>query len=97
MKKGKIIRKKYDPEFKMDAVKLAEKIGTSNAAQKLDIPLACLQRWKSKKNVPVEKSHDVVRLQAEVKKLKQELSQEKAVVELLKKATAFFSKQEALK
>ena len=26
MKKGKIIRKKYDPEFKMDAVKLAEKI-----------------------------------------------------------------------
>ena len=94
MKKGKIIRRKYDTEFKIDAVKLAEKIGTTKAAQKLDIPLVCLQRWKSKKNLPVEKSHDVIRLQAEVKRLKHELHQEKAVVTLLKKATAFFSKEE---
>ena len=94
MKKEKIIRRKYNPEFKMDAVKLAEKMGATNAAEKLDIPLTCLQRWKCKKNVPVEKSHDVVRLQTEVKKLKQELVQEKAVVELLRKATAFFSKEE---
>ena len=43
MKKEKIIRRKYKPEFKMDAVKLAEKMGATNAAEKLDIPLTCLQ------------------------------------------------------
>ena len=86
-------RRKYAPEFKQDAVKLAEKIGVSNAAGKLDIPLNNLQRWKSQNNLPIEKSQDVLKLQMEVKRLKKELAEEKAITELLKKATAFFSKE----
>ena len=45
--KKKRERRKYIPEFKQDAIKLAEKIGITNAANKLDIPLNNLQRWKS--------------------------------------------------
>ena len=88
-------RRKYAPEFKQDAVKLAEKMGVSNAANKLDIPLNNLQRWKSQKNLPIEKSQDVLKLQLEVKRLKKELTEEKAITEFLKKATAFFSKENA--
>ena len=92
MKKGDT-RRKYAPEFKQDALELAEKIGVSNAARKLNISLSCLQRWKCQKNLPIEKSQDVLKLQREIKKLKKELAEEKATVEILKKATAFFSKE----
>ena len=86
-------RRSYTPEFKQDALELAEKIGISNASRKLSISLSCLQRWKCQKNIPIEKSQDVLKLQREVKRLKKELSEEKAIVEILKKATAFFSKE----
>ena len=73
-------RRKYAPEFKQDAVKLAEKMSVSNVANKLDIPLNNLQRWKSQKNPPIKKSQDVLKLQLEVKKLKKELAEEKAIL-----------------
>ena len=86
-------RRRYSLEFKQDAIKLAENIGVGETAKKLNIPLSSLQRWKCQKNIPIEKSQDVVKLQREVKRLKKELSEEKAVVEMLKKATAFFSRE----
>lgn len=92
MKRTKI-RRQFSPEFKQDAVKLAEKIGVSATAEKLGIHPNNLQRWKAKKSLPIEKSQDILRLQIEVKRLKKELAEEKAVVEFLKKATAFFSKE----
>ena len=92
MKKG-TKRRKYPTEFKLDAIRLAEKIGVGEAAKKLSIPLGSLQRWKCQKNIPIERSQDVIKLQMEVKRLKKELAEEKAIVEMLKKATAFFSKE----
>ena len=86
-------RRKYPPEFKQDAIKLAEQIGVGKAADKLDIPLSCLQRGKCQTNLPIEKSQDVLKLQREVKRLKKELAEKKAIVEILKKATAFFSRE----
>ena len=64
-------RRRYDPEFKQDAVELAKKIGISPAAKKLDIPLNNLQRWKSQ-SLPIEKSQDVIKWQTEVKRLKKQ-------------------------
>ena len=75
--KKKRERRKYVPEFKQDAIKLAEKIGITNAANKLDIPLNNLQRWKSQKNLPIEKSQDILKLQLEVKKLKKNCQRKK--------------------
>ena len=92
MKKG-TDRRIYSPEFKQDAIKLAENIGLGQAAKKLNIPLSCLQMWKCQKNIPIERSQDVVKLQVEVKRFKKELAEEKAIVEMLKKATAFFSRE----
>ena len=84
-------RRRYSPEFKQDAIKLAESIGVGETAKKLNVPLSSLQRWKYQRNIPIEKSQDVLKLQREVKRLKKELAEEKATVEILKKATAFFS------
>lgn len=91
MKKQKMRRRKYLPEFKQDAIKLSDRIGVVQASTQLDIPLSNLQNWRSKKNIPVERSQDVIELQREVKRLKKELAEKNAVVEMLKKATAFFS------
>ena len=86
-------RRKYSQEYRQEAIELAKKLGISEAGRKLDISLSNLQRWKSQKNVPVEKSQDIVKLQSEVRRLKKELAEEKAIVEMLKKATAFFLKE----
>ena len=86
-------RRRYSPEFKQDAIKLAENIGVGEAANKLNIALSSLQRWKCQKNIPIEKSQDVVKLQREVKRLKKELTEEKAIVEMLKKSHSFFFKR----
>ena len=86
--------RKYSQEYKQEAVELAKKLGLSEASRKLEIPLSNLERWKSGKNsYSIEKSQDIVKLQSEVKRLKKELAEEKAIVEMLKKATAFFSKE----
>ena len=69
--KKMIDRRKYPVGFKQDAVKLAEKVGVSEASDQLGVPLSTLQRWKYKRNkLPVEKSTDILRLQLEIKSLK---------------------------
>jgi len=86
--------RKYSEEYKQEAVELAKKLGVSEASRKLEILHSNLERWKSgKSSYSIEKSQDIVKLQSEVRRLKKELSEEKAVVEMLKKATTFFSKE----
>ena len=87
-------RKKYPPGSKRGAVRLSNKTGLSKAAGKRDIPLNTLQRRKQRKSMaPVEKSQEVLRLQREVKKLKKDLAEQKAVISMLKKVPAFFSRE----
>ena len=87
-------RRKYPLDFKKDALRLSEKIGVSETADKLDVPLSTLHKWRCKTHkLPVEKSTDVFRLQIEVKRLKKELIEKKALIEMLKKVTAFFSRE----
>ena len=87
-------RRKYPLEFKQDALRLSDKVGLAEASDKLNIPLSTLQRWRCKKHkLPVEKSTDILRLQLEVKRQKKELIEKDAVISMLKKATAFFSRE----
>ena len=88
----KIERKRYTNEFKNQAVELAEKIGLSEAAKKLDIPCVNLGRWKAKASKGLL-TPDVLKLQKEIKKLKKELEEEKLINDMLKKTTAYFSKE----
>ena len=86
-------RKKYPPGSKRGAVRLSNKTEVSEAAGKRDIPPNTLQRRKQRKNtLPVAKSQKVLRLQREIKKLKKDLAEQKAVISMLKKVPAFFQK-----
>ena len=88
----KMNRKNYTEEFKNQAVELAEKIGCSQASRKLGVPLATLGKGKSKATSS-RFSPDVLKLQKEVKRLKKELEEEKMITDMLKKTTAYFSKE----
>ena len=53
-----------------------------------------IDRRKYKRNkLPVEKSTDILRLQLEIKSLKKKIIEKDALIEMLKKVTIFFSRE----
>lgn len=86
-------RQNYSPEFKANAVELAEEIGPKETAQKLGIKnIQTLTTWikHSNKMELDDEYRDTEQLKAEIKQLKKELLKEKKVTAILKDATAFF-------
>lgn len=92
-------KKKYTPEFKMDAVRLVTDQGykTTEAARNLGIHPSVLNRWKSQlasdgKNAFPGKGH-LTNEKEEMKKLRKEIQRLKMERDILKKAAAFFAKE----
>lgn len=88
-------RKRHSKEFKLEAVKLAERIGVPQAAADLGIGESLLYRWRKAAATEgadafrgngrlTERDEELRRLRHEVKTLKMER-------EILKKATSFFA------
>ena len=88
-------RKQYTKEFKLEAVKLAEKIGVPQASEDLGVISNLLYRWcKSahKEGVDAFRGHGkLTERDEELRKLRQENKVLKQEREILKKATAFFA------
>lgn len=91
-------RRKYTNEFKEEAVKLVTEqgYGVAEAARNLGVNANLLGRWKSE----LERDEDgsspgtVTSLQAELKRLRKENKRLKLEREILKKAAAFFAKDQ---
>ncbi len=86
-------QKRYTKEFKKEAVNLVEKQGYSNteAAKSLGVSEAAIRHWR-KLLVPVQ--NDVnTKKDAEIKRLKKENERLRMEREILKKAAAFFAKE----
>lgn len=88
-------RKKYEPEFKAEAVALVLEKGYSvaEAANSLGISSGLLSKWKDiiekdrvEDSVSPDEKAELIRLRKEVKELRMEK-------EILKKASAFFAKE----
>jgi transposase len=106
-KKGEIqmVQRSYTAEFKVDAVKLAQEIGSSAAARELKIPTDTVYTWVSKaKNgslpqspIPPDPKHvrsmaeRVKELEQQVKILKSENAQIMKENQILEDAAAFFA------
>jgi transposase len=90
---GKRQNREYTLEFKQQAAELANKIGTSNAARQLGVPLASIHTWKQnlKNNEPQSKKVKV-NLEEENRRLEKENTELKKVNHILKMAAAFFSR-----
>jgi transposase len=87
----------YTVEFKTEAVKLAQEVGVTEAARRLDIPLSSIQNWmkpsyavKLQQNSVGKKG--VTEVQAEIARLRREVASLKVDNEILRKAAAYFAK-----
>jgi len=82
----------YTPEFKKEVVAMAKELGTAEVSRKLGVPLSNIDKWKSGTAMKMAASPEQKELQDEIKKLKRQLEQSEAVIEVLKKTAAIFSK-----
>ena len=92
-------RRNSTNEFKEEAVKLVTEQGYSvaEAARNLGVNANLLGRWKKESEQPENDSTStgsLVSMQAELKRLKRENKQLKMDREILKKAAAFFAKEQ---
>lgn len=103
MKDGKLPKRQYTEEFKVEAVRLAGSVGGHEAARRLGVPVATLGNWPRKGIAATGSSaavasgetparRPVSELEAENSRLRRELADAKLDVEVLRKATAYFAR-----
>ena len=90
-------RRRFDPEFKREAVALGKQIGIRQASQDLGITESNLRNWTKAVNdlgsqafLPMSERTD---LEAENRRLKEELRIARMERDILKKAAAYFAKE----
>ena len=91
-------KKQFTPEFRAEAVRLAQTSGRSRreVAADLGIGLSTLRNWidgrrdRAMKAPPVDRQEDMA---AELKRLRRENEVLRQEREILKRATAFFAKE----
>ena len=87
-------RKYHTPEFKAEALRLAEKTSIPSAARELGLQESQLYAWRSaalrKKTVSERESA----LATEVARLKRQLAVQAEELEILKKAATYFAKNQ---
>jgi transposase len=87
----------YTAEFKLEAVKLADEVGITEAAKRLDMPTSSIRNWmkpeaRSRLGVGGSKRQAVSEAQAEITRLRREVASLKVDNEILRKAAAYFAK-----
>ena len=93
-KKEKVTRKKYNPQFKDQAIERAEKDGFPEAAEDLGIPVSQLNSLRSKKRQGGGQPLEQQKLQqAELARLKREVNRLELEVAFLKKVATYFTKE----
>lgn len=95
---NRVPKARYTKEFREEAVKLAEAVGASEASRRLSIPLKSLANWM--RAARTGKLEEVGRqekpqteLEAELHRIKRELTEVKMERDLLKKFAAYFAKE----
>ena len=101
-KKESVGNRRYTAEFKVEAVRLTESIGCTEAAKRLGVPYSSLWNWlqlsrsgklKAVTGMAVPVKRTMVELEAENVRLRRELSSAKLDLEIVKKAAAYFAKE----
>ncbi len=89
----KKIRKQHSPEFRQEALKLAERIGVAAAARELSLYESQRYNWRSKQQQPLSSSDRENELAAENARLKRQLAEQAEELAILQKATTYFAKR----
>jgi transposase len=100
-RKASVPNRQYTQEFKLEAVRLSESVGGTEAARRLGIPESSVGNWvklaRAGKLAGVDAAVAVKRpqseLEAENSRLKRELANTKLDLEIVKKAAAYFARE----
>ena len=86
-------RKQHTPEFRQEALKLAERIGVAAAARELNLYESQLYAWRSKQQQQMSSSERESELAAENVRLKRQLAEQAEELAILQKAATYFAKR----
>ena len=86
-------RKQHSPEFRSEALKLAERIGVTAAASELSLYESQLYNWRSKQQQQMNSSERESELAAENVRLKRQLAEQAEELAILQKAATYFAKR----
>lgn len=94
VKPKKTSRIRHSKEYKTEALKLAEKVGVGPAAEQLGLHESQLYAWRNKVRQQESSSEAEQRLQVENARLKRQLAEREEELAILKKAAAYFAKNQ---
>ena len=86
-------RKQHTPEFRHEALKLAERIGVAAAARELSLYESQLYNWQSKQQNQHSSSEREQEMSAEIARLKRQLAERDEELAILQKAATYFAKR----
>ncbi|SUY95177.1 IS3 transposase A [Citrobacter freundii] len=86
-------RKQHTPEFRNEALKLAERIGVAAAARELSLYKSQLYAWRSKINNARSSSEREQEMSVEIARLKRQLAEQAEELAILQKAATYFAKR----
>ncbi len=95
MSRAKIPHRAYTAEFRTEAVRLAQEVGVTEAARRLDMPMTSIQNWMKSGYLDARVQSvgkKVTQEQAELSRLRREVVSLKVDNEILRKAAAYFAK-----
>jgi transposase len=88
----KTTRRKHSPEFRAEALALAEKVGIPKAAKELGLHDSQFYGWRSKARAERDQSDREQSLAAENARLKRKLTEQAEELAIVKKAATYFAK-----
>lgn len=86
-------RKQHTPEFRQEALKLAERIGVTAAARELSLYESQLYAWRSKLKNAHSSSEREQEMSVEIARLKRQLVEQTEELAILQKAATYFAKR----
>ena len=86
-------RKQHTPEFRQEALKLAERIGVAAAARELGLYESQLYTWRSKLKNAHSSSEREQEMSVEIARLKRQLAEQAEELTILQKAATYFAKR----
>jgi transposase len=88
----KVTRRQHSPEFRQEALALADKIGIPKAAKELGLHDSQLYGWRSKARAMRDQSDLEQSQAAEIARLKRQLAEQAEELAIVKKAATYFAK-----
>jgi len=86
-------RKQHTPEFRQEALRLAERIGVAAAARELSLYESQLYAWRSKLKNAHFSSEGEQEMSVEIARLKRQLAEQAEELAILQKAATYFAKR----